>query len=176
MGKFHIYFGMTSICAMMCGNYILRKFKWVVAALCTPIGAGFSGAVFFILLIFKDLFEPLLTSFDTSILSMAVMLGSFQVIIFKSFNYTFVDATKEMAFIPLDRELRTKGKAAVDVIGGRFGKSFGAILQQIMFQFISPNLSDLTNQICIIFIFVMVMWGYSVIALNKRFLQVTSPS
>ena len=130
----------------------------------------------FILLIFKDLFEPLLTSFDTSILSMAVMLGSFQVIIFKSFNYTFVDATKEMAFIPLDRELRTKGKAAVDVIGGRFGKSFGAILQQIMFQFISPNLSDLTNQICIIFIFVMVMWGYSVIALNKRFLQVTSPS
>lgn len=172
MGKFHIYFGFTSMFVMMAGTYILRKFKWIVAAIFTPIGAGLTGAIFFILLIFQDLFGPLLASFDISILYMAVMLGSLQVIIFKSFNYTFVDATKEMAFIPLDRELRTKGKAAVDVIGGRFGKSFGAILQQLMFQFISPNLSDLTHEICVIFVIVMIMWGYSVISLNKRFTKI----
>jgi AAA family ATP:ADP antiporter len=172
MGRFHIYFGFTSMLTMMGGAYILRKFKWLFAALCTPVGAGFSGAIFFTLLIFKDLFEPLLSSFDINVLSMSVMLGSLQVIIFKSFNYTFVDATKEMAFIPLDRELRTKGKAAVDVIGGRFGKSFGAILQQLMFQFISPNLADLTREISLIFVFVMAMWVYSVISLNKRFTQI----
>ena len=174
MGDFHIYFGLCCILAMLCGNYILRNFKWLVAALCTPIGAGLTGAIFFTLLIFKDLFEPLLSEFNISVVSMSVMLGSLQVIIFKSFNYTFVDATKEMAFIPLDIELRTKGKAAVDVIGGRFGKSFGAILQQVMFAFISPNLSDLTNEICMIFIFVMFMWVYSVIALNKKFIDITS--
>ena len=174
MGTFHIYFGICCIITMLCGSYILRNFKWLAAALCTPIGAGLTGAIFFTLLIFKDLFEPLLNEFYINILSMAVMLGSLQVIIFKSFNYTFVDATKEMAFIPLDRELRIKGKAAVDVIGGRFGKSFGAILQQVMFQFINPNLSELVNEICIIFILVMFMWIYSVIALNKKFVEITS--
>jgi AAA family ATP:ADP antiporter len=174
MGKFHIYFGFTSMFVMVAGTYILRKFKWLVAAIFTPLGAGLTGFIFFTLLIFQDLFQPLLSSFDISILSMAVMLGSLQVIIFKSFNYTFVDATKEMAFIPLDRELKTKGKAAVDVIGGRFGKSFGAVLQQLMFQFISPNLSDLTHEICIIFVIVMFMWGYSVISLNKIFTKIVT--
>jgi len=172
MGKFHIYFGCATVSVMLLGNYILRTFKWIVAALCTPIGAGLSGATFFTLIIFKDLFKPLLDSFGMTVLSMAVILGSLQVIVFKSFNYAFVDATKEMAFIPLDRELRTKGKAAVDVIGGRFGKSFGAVLQQIMFQFINPNLSMLTHEICIAFIVTMGLWIFSVIALNKEFTKV----
>ncbi len=172
MGKFHIYFGCTTVTSMLLGNYILRSFKWIVAALFTPIGAGLSGAIFFTLIIFKDLFKPLAENLDVTILSMAVLLGSLQVIVFKSFNYAFVDATKEMAFIPLDRELRTKGKAAVDVIGGRFGKSFGAVLQQIMFSFINPNLSELTTEICIAFIITMGMWIFSVVALNKEFLKV----
>jgi ATP:ADP antiporter, AAA family len=173
MGTFHIYFGMFTMCIMLCGVYVVRSFKWIVSALCTPVVAGLTGAIFFAVIIFQDLFKPILDSLDMSILYMAVMLGSLQVMIFKAFNYAFVDATKEMAFIPLNRELRTKGKAAVDVIGGRFGKAFGAVLQQLMFQFISPNISDLTYEICIVFVVVMCMWMYSVRALNKEFLKVT---
>ncbi len=172
MGNFHVYFGLITICIMMFGAYILRTFKWIVAALFTPLGAGFTGAVFFTLIILQDLFGPWLNSFDISLLTMAIMVGSLQVILFKAFNYAFVDATKEMAFIPLDRELRTKGKAAVDVIGGRFGKAFGAIMQQLMFQFISPNLSDLTHEIFIVFIITMALWVFSVISLNKEFIKV----
>ena len=100
IGKFHIYFGFASMFTMIAGTYILRKFKWIMAALCTPVVAGLTGIIFFIVIIFKDLFEPLLAMLDTNIVGMSVMLGSLQVIIFKSFNYTFVDATKEMAFIP----------------------------------------------------------------------------
>ena len=103
---------------------------------------------------------------------MAVMLGSAQVILFKSLNYTFVDSTKEMAFMPLDRELRTKGKAAVDVIGSRFGKAFGAISQQLMFQFISPSIGDLAVELFVLFVIIMATWTFSVFALNRRFLQI----
>lgn len=173
MGKFHIVFGFVTIITMLFGAYIIRKFKWIVAALFTPLGAGCTGVIFFNLIIFKDLFAGWLSQFDVSLLSMAVMIGSLQVMLFKSFNYAFVDATKEMAFIPLDRELRIKGKAAVDVIGGRFGKAFGAILQQLMFHFISPNLSDLTYEIFIVFVVTMSMWVLAVIALNKEFYKLT---
>lgn len=172
MGKFNTYFGIVSIIVMIFGTYILRKFKWIVSALITPVGAGVTGAIFFTLLVFKDSFTPLLTSFNTTVLSMAVILGSMQVILYKSLNYTFVDATKEMAYMPLDRELRTKGKAAVDVIGSRFGKAFGAVSQQLMFQFISPSIGDLTDEICIYFVLVISIWIYSVYALNKRFIQI----
>jgi ATP:ADP antiporter, AAA family len=174
IGQFHIYFGFCTIFVMLFGSYILRKFKWIVPALCTPIAAGVTGVMFFMALMFKDKLAPLVEALDMSILLMAVVLGSMQIAVFKSFNYAFVDATKEMAFIPLDRELRTKGKAAVDVVGGRFGKSFGAILQQLMFQFISPNLSDLTGEICTVFLIIIILWIMSVIILNKEFNKVIS--
>ncbi len=173
IGKFHIIFGFVTIFVMLFGAYILRRFKWIVAALFTPLGAGCTGIMFFNLIMFKDLFGDWFSSFNISLLMMAVMVGSLQVMLFKSFNYAFVDATKEMAFIPLDRELRIKGKAAVDVIGGRFGKAFGAILQQMMFQFVNPNLSELTYEIFIVFIITMGMWVFAVIALNKEFYKLT---
>lgn len=169
MGKFNMYFGIASIMVMVFGTFIIRKFRWLVPALFTPVGAGVTGALFIISIIFKDTIAPLFTSFNTNIFMMVVMLGSAQVILFKSLNYTFVDATKEMAFMPLDRELRTKGKAAVDVIGNRGGKAFGAVSQQLMFQFIDPSIGNLANQLFIFFAIVITTWIFSVLALNRQF-------
>ena len=63
----------------------------------------------------------------------AVMIGLINVIFIKAAKYAFFDTSKEMAYIPLDEESKVNGKAAVDAVGSRLGKSLGAFLVAFVF-------------------------------------------
>ena len=86
------------------------------------------------------------------------------------------DPTKEMSYIPLDDELKSKGKAAVDVIGGRAGKSGGALIQFLLLNviFVGSSLVELAPVIAGIFIVILLVWFYAVSGLNTQFLKITS--
>jgi AAA family ATP:ADP antiporter len=93
---------------------------------------GVTGLAFFALTIFGSFFAPLTAMLGLTPLMMAVFVGAAQNILSKSSKYSLFDPCKEMAYIPLDRESKTKGKAAIDVIGNPLGKSGGALIQQIL--------------------------------------------
>ena len=92
----------------------------------------------------------------------------------KAVKYSLFDPTKEMAYIPLDPELKTKGKAAVDVIGGRGGKSGGAYIQiGLLTAFAGSALYQLVHIIAPILIIVVFFWILSVFGLSKKFKALT---
>merc|ERR1740138_957542 len=91
---------------------------------------GITGISFFSLILFSDSFAPLTAVLGITPLLMAVYMGAAQNIFSKSAKYSLFDPCKETAYIPLDAEMRTKGKAAIDVIGNPMGKSGGAFIQQ----------------------------------------------
>mmetsp|Transcript_35352 Transcript_35352/g.71631 ORF Transcript_35352/g.71631 Transcript_35352/m.71631 type:complete len:139 (+) Transcript_35352:1257-1673(+) len=93
---------------------------------------GVTGLAFFGLTIFAPFFEPVAAAVGTSPLMLAVLVGAAQNILSKSSKYSLFDPCKEMAYIPLDQESKTKGKAAVDVIGNPLGKSGGSLIQQAL--------------------------------------------
>jgi AAA family ATP:ADP antiporter len=47
-------------------------------------------------------------------------------------KYTVFDATQQMAFVPLDSVSKTKGKAAIDGVCSRLGKSGGSVIHQTL--------------------------------------------
>lgn len=104
-------------------------------------------------------------SFGTTPLMMAVMIGAAQNILSKAAKYSLFDPCKESAYIPLDSESKTKGKAAVEVIGGPLGKSGGSFLQQFLIG-IFGNLNKCTPYLGASLGIIIGAWIYAASQLN----------
>lgn len=132
MGNFSSATGTVTLAMMLIGRKIFSKYGWRKAALVTPSMIGVTGLAFYALTIFSPFFAPVAASIGTTPLMLAVLVGAVQNILSKSAKYSLFDPCKEMAYIPLDQESKTKGKAAVDVVGNPLGKSGGALIQQVL--------------------------------------------
>src|SRR5690606_15764245 len=87
--------------------------------------------LFFAVALLQEWNVPWFASFfGLSPLMLSVTLGSFQNCLSRAAKYTVFDATKEISFIPLSVQSKLKGKAAIDGIGSRIGKSGGSLVYQ----------------------------------------------
>jgi AAA family ATP:ADP antiporter len=100
---------------------------------------------------------------------MAVMIGAVQNILSKGAKYSLFDPTKEMAYIPLDQELKVKGKAAVDVIGGRLGKTGGGLIEFILLTVTGGSQLTIAPYLFGIIAFVSLIWMGAVKNLSKLY-------
>ena len=130
MGAFSACTGSVTLVMMLLSRRIFNVLGWGFAALVTPSVIAATGGVFFSLLLFNARLGPLVAALGTTPLMLAVVVGAMQNVFSKSAKYSLFDPCKEMAYIPLDAEQKTKGKAAVDVIGNPLGKSGGSLIQQ----------------------------------------------
>ncbi len=163
-GVFAIFFG------VLVGQRLLRIFKWLFNASITPIIIAGGGALFFAFILAKDSMGNILLSLALSPVTAAVFLGAGIVIASKGVKYILFDPTKEMAYIPLDDELKIKGKAAVDVIGGRAGKAGGAFIQSTLaIMLASKDVILMAPYTLAVFAGVMVLWFIAVKVLSKRY-------
>ena len=115
-------------------SFLSRKFKWSISASITPFIMVPTAILFFLFTVYPSMAMPLTVLFPAfTPLFMAVVLGAVQNIGSKSTKYALFDPTKEMTYVPLlDEELKSKGKAAVDVAGSRISKSFGSAVQAFL--------------------------------------------
>ncbi|PCJ27159.1 MAG: AAA family ATPase [Rickettsiales bacterium] len=171
MGTFQAYQGFVAIFFMLVGSNILRRVSWQTAAIFTPIMILCTGLAFFSFIFFGDTMGLQVAAFlGTGPLAMVVMIGMAQNVLSKGVKYSLFDSTKEMAYIPLDDEMKTKGKAAVDVIGGRFGKSGGGIIQSTFFILMpAASFTEATPIFASIFFGIVVLWVFVVRALGKEY-------
>jgi len=169
MGSYFTWLGICTVISMLVGVNVLRRFSWFTGAILTPLMLGITGAIFFVVFIFRDSVEPVFESFGVSALLIAVTFGTIQNVLSKAVKYSLFDPTKEMAYIPLDDELKTKGKAAVDVVGARLGKSGGALIQFALISITNLSINDLAGVFFVIFGVIVIAWIYGVRELSREF-------
>jgi AAA family ATP:ADP antiporter len=146
------------------GNKIMKYQSWFVAAVITPVIIMTTGSMFFILIVFEDHMIPMVDKILlTSPLVLAVSIGAIQNIIVKGTKYSIWDTSREMLYIPLDNELKTKGKAAVDVISSKIGKSSSGLVQSILFTiFPAATAISIAPFMMIVFVVACAFWIYAV--------------
>lgn len=179
MSHYTFYTGVVSIFVMIIGGNILRRFSWFTSAVITPALTLIAGSAFFSFIIWRDRCVDLLAKIGTNPVSMAVLIGVVILVLAKSTKYALFDLTKEMAYIPLDEEMKVKGKVVVDVIGGRLGKAGGAFVQSTLLMvvgFFTGHKAELIGIAPILFgalIFVCTIWMLAVKGLSKKIYAVT---
>jgi AAA family ATP:ADP antiporter len=163
----------ATVMALFITNNVIRK-SWTATALIPVAITLVTGIAFFGFIMFQN--SSLLWvagMLGTTPLMLSITFGSLQNSLSRACKYTLFDATKEIAFIPLSNESKLKGKAAIDGVGSRLGKSGGSVIHQVLLLFFS-TVGASTPYVGAIFLIVICVWILAVISLGKQFDALTS--
>lgn len=149
MGNFSSVVGASTCIVIFFGVHVIRILGWRVGAMATPaIMAVISVPFFACILLGLD---------SPARLQTAVLCGTVLSLLSKTSKYALFDPTTQMAYIPLDDESKVKGKAAIDVLGSRIGKSGGSFIQQgLVFWF--GNIISASPAVSVIYYGVLLAW------------------
>jgi len=157
MNTLTTWIGIVSTISGLFVALLIERFGWTRAALLTPAVMLVTSLLFFVFAVFKDYMGFMTLIFGTTPLAVAVFLGGLQNCLSKGAKYSLFDSTKEMAFIPLSREAQVKGKAAVDGVFSRLGKSGASLTLQVMI-LVFGSLISCTPYIMAIMLLVIMFW------------------
>lgn len=160
------FFAATGVCAILItlfatGTRLVERSGWFMAALVTPVITLVTGLMFYSSILFEGPVSGLTALMGfTSVtpLYLSVFAGKWQNIMSKATKYCLFDSTKEMAYIPADEEIRSKGKAAVDIIGNRGGKSLGGWIQQVLYGITGQGMTGIMPYLAFLVIGTCLIW------------------
>lgn len=176
-GDYNTYMGqviltmsiIASLAGLLTTTKVIQRFSWTACALIPPVVIASTGIIFFHFIFFPNQgLAWIISLLNMTPLALCVTLGSIQNCLSRASKYTFFDATKEIAFIPLNKESKLKGKAAIDGVGSRLGKSGGAVIHQGLILMLSSVAASVPYVAAIFLLFVGI-WIFSVIVLGKQF-------
>ncbi len=174
MGQVQMITGiLATFTAVFISGNVIRRFGWRFSALIPPMIVLVTSIGFFTFLFFRDTsLSQLVSLFGSTPLQIGVFFGTLQNAFSRASKYTLFDATKELAFVPLNRESKLKGKAAIDGVGSRLGKSGGSIIHQGLLMIFGTVLLS-TPYVALILLVGVVSWIGAVNSLGQKFNQLT---
>lgn len=119
MGMVSSTTGFFTIGMMTLGSVWMRKSSWTKIALITPVSMFGMGVLFY-------------TSILTKSIPIISFTGAALTIFLKGAKYSLFDPCKEIAYIPMNEDIKTRGKATVEILSAPIGKSGSNCILQVL--------------------------------------------
>jgi AAA family ATP:ADP antiporter len=162
--------------ALIVSGNCIRAFGWTFTALLTPAILVITSIGFFLFFFIKEYqLDVGVLAMGIEPLAMVVLFGSAQNVLSRAAKYSVFDATKEMAFIPLGAECRLKGKAAIDGVCSRMGKSGGAFIHQTLLLKLGSFVQS-APYVAVVLVSIITIWVGATRIVGKAFNELTGIS
>lgn len=173
MNKITIGIGILATFGALFFSVLITRLGWTFTAVVTPVIMTITAIGFFTFMFCADSLAAFSSAvFGLAPFTMAVYCGSLQNCLSKACKYSVFDASKEVAFLPLDSESKLKGKAAIDGLGSSLGKSGSSLVYQ-GFIILMGSVSLSAPFVAIILFAVLIAWVASTFYLGKQFKEMT---
>ena len=159
MGDVQLMSGALTCLLMLAAPWLFKKLGWAGTLGVTPKSAMVLGWAFFGFSIWAADAGFLVQA--SPWLPVLVWGGSILYVIERAAKFSLFKPAEEMVYITLDDESRTKGKAAVDVLGAQVGKTGGSFMQQGLLLWCGTIVAALPA-LMTVHTFIVVMWLWAV--------------
>lgn len=170
MNELTTLWGIISSALAIAIPFLLLHMSWKVTAMITPVSMLITGLSFF-----GCLFMPMELAFGlaglvgTTPLGLTALCGGLQNCFSKAAKYSVFDVSKELAFTPLEKDSKIKGKAAIDGVGSRLGKMGGSLFLQCMLLLCGGSLLASAPFVALLLLAVCLLWIFCVNRLGNEF-------
>lgn len=125
--------GFLAVVIAFASRWMFKQLKLSTIIFITPVLLFATSFLFFGSLIApKERLETISAFFSVTPAYFMITLGSIHYVLALTAKYTIFDTSKEMSYLALDPEMRIKGKAVIDCVGSRLGKSGSSTIYQIL--------------------------------------------
>jgi AAA family ATP:ADP antiporter len=158
----------SGILLIFAAYIILHRCSWFTAAVITPVLLLISSLAFFGFVAYANGQDPTMPFMGSTISKAVAWMGAWQKTLIKSLGLYWV--TLQIAYIPLNQDLKVKGKAVVDVFFKRLSLPAGAvIMSNLQMSSGGAAFSTMTPLLALIMIVIVGFWIWCLRSLSHRF-------
>lgn len=165
----------ATLASLFVSGNVIRVFGWTFTAMLTPVILLLTSIGFFYTFFMKEA----LGSWTHAVLGieplvLVVFLGTLQNCCSRAAKYTVFDASRELAYVPLSPTCQRKGKAAIDGVCSRLGKSGGSLMYQVLL-LSCANIISSAPYIALCLFATLIIWIVATRLLGIQFNALTEP-
>ncbi|EFN55123.1 hypothetical protein CHLNCDRAFT_134175 [Chlorella variabilis] len=170
LGDTAMWTGIVTGTLMFASPLLFDRIGWRGVASVTPNFMLFAGLPFFAgCIAFTFMAGSLAVGPAGMVLFALVMTGAVMQVFSRGAKFSLFKPAEEMVYIGLDDESRTKGKAAIDVVGAQSGKSIGSVLQQALLILSGGTLGGILPLLAVFYAVMLRSWTRAVDDLAEHY-------
>ena len=169
LGDTAMWTGIVTGTLMFTSPMLFDRIGWKGVASTTPNFMLLGGIPFFIGCIAYTFMANNALAIGAVTLQALVITGAVMQVLSKGAKFSLFKPAEEMVYIGLDDESRTKGKAAIDVVGAQSGKSVVSVMQQALLILTGGTLGGILPALAVFYAFMLHRWNTAVDDLAEHY-------